>query len=732
MDHQKHTGARAPLLFMLVAAMCATAPCFAATQSNTASTENTHVPAAASQTAPHTRWGAYAEIPAVPVVSVLTPPVTTPSLTADNAAVAQAPAVTTPAPVVTSPAISTPAKTSSPVASVRIADPADSLPARPPSTVATVTPTMPIQHRKEQPPTHSSSLASTKSYLTHALDRLLHRKPSVATHQATHPIESFVLPVSAMNTAPSAKINDDLPQRNKSSLPSSLLLLAANDAQQTAPSDLIPTVVPAKAHVPRIDAPKNNNNAALKVAAKEKLVTPKEKSSVVKVNASTATDLIPTASQSRLVNEETLLLQQALAQEKYTSVTKKNALRPTYRYNLAQIIQKTISTNPEMLAERANWMKSEYLARQAEGGYLPSVNMQYMAGRELSSNPSTRARGENQVILTRRTSSFSLTQLLFDGGNVRSQVKAAQDNALAAKYRLVNTQQTVLLGMIESYINTLRFSELEQLAEENIAIHESALQKVKAQFRAGAGRASDVDLATARVALAYATLENTRDSLNRARYAFMRLTDMEAEGLEPIKIPEKQLPKSLEYSEQLGLSRNPTIKEAQAQVQATYQSMLRAKATFYPRFDFNLRAAHNMNFNGIYGSYDSHQATVDMNYNLFRGGSDYAATKAATQEHINAQSNLVKVQRSVLANVRNAWSAYTILKKRVPFLAIHLKSMQNTAASYQEQFKLGQRTLLDQLNAQIEAFNAQNNATDAKYQTLLNAYALLYQTGQLV
>ena len=412
-------------------------------------------------------------------------------------------------------------------------------------------------------------------------------------------------------------------------------------------------------------------------------------------------------------------------------IPKKRKPSIKYRYNLTQVLHKTLATNPEILAERANWLRNKHLVRQAKGLYYPSIDVQYGAGREVNSNTTTRQAKQTQRTLSRRTSSIVLTQLLFDGGSRRSQVRAAQENTLAAKYRFANVQQVIILGTIESYINVLRFSKLQQLARGNIEAHVTALNKVTKRFKAGAGRSSDIELATARLALARATLQTVTDSYNSAHFNFIRLTGITPKNLQPITLPSKRLPHTLSYAERLGIRNNPAIREAQAQIRSAHENITRAKTAFYPRFNLNLSTNHNMDIGGIQGSNNSQQATIEMNYNLLNGGADQAATKAAIQEHINSQENYMNTRRSVLEKIRVTWHSFKINKKRIPYLKVHFAAMKKTASNYREQFKLGQRSLLDELNADTEAFNAENNVVDAKYQLIISAYALLFETGQL-
>ena len=192
------------------------------------------------------------------------------------------------------------------------------------------------------------------------------------------------------------------------------------------------------------------------------------------------------------------------------------------------------------------------------------------------------------------------------------------------------------------------------------------------------------------------------------------------------------MPKSLKVAERLSLLNNPQIREAKAQVQVSNIDVKVAHAVFAPRVDLSFESNHSENIGGIKGSNVSQQVNLNMTYNIFNGGADLASTRASRQQFVNSKEVLANTERTVLEDVRTAWSSYQIVKQRLPHLNIHLSAMRHTAENYREQFKLGQRTLLDELNAETEVFNANNNVIDAKFQLITNAYSILFSTGQLV
>ncbi len=79
-----------------------------------------------------------------------------------------------------------------------------------------------------------------------------------------------------------------------------------------------------------------------------------------------------------------------------------------------------------------------------------------------------------------------------------------------------------------------------------------------------------------------------------------------------------------------------------------------------------------------------------------------------------------------------AWSAYEITKIQIDDLYKFQSFSYSTLELYQEEYALGQRSLLDLLAAQNDFFNAQSQIINAEYDRLFAKYRILDAMGVLV
>ena len=176
---------------------------------------------------------------------------------------------------------------------------------------------------------------------------------------------------------------------------------------------------------------------------------------------------------------------------------------------------------------------------------------------------------------------------------------------------------------------------------------------------------------------------------------------------------------------------NPTLKVLMSRVEAQAAAVGVARSAFYPEFTLDLIAAYNNNLDGVTGRNEEKLAMVRMTYNLFNGGSDLANLRAAKNRRIATIQELADATRNVHEDVALSLNDLDTAKDRLPSLREHRDESLNVYEAYVKQFKLGQRTLFDLLNAQSEYYDARSNYIDGRYDIKVNGYRLLASMGVL-
>ena len=398
---------------------------------------------------------------------------------------------------------------------------------------------------------------------------------------------------------------------------------------------------------------------------------------------------------------------------------------------LDEAVRITLQTNPDITASKYNVEAAEELARQAKSAYYPSVDLVLATGRESSNNTTTRALGSDDLRLTRDERSLRLTQLLYDGFSTRSLVEQQTALTESAVARLVGTQESISLRAVQVYLELLRREAVVELAEENLAHHDSTLGKIRERFENGVGTKVDVVQTQGRRAQSKGNVLLSQRDVRNGLAEFYRVVGESPSNLvRPDKV--EGLPSTLEEAIETALQHNPTLLAAKSDLEAAVAAQKQAKSSYHPRFDLEVGATRNDDTDGSIGANDDETAVVRMTYNLYRGGADKARINEAQAREFAARETVRSVQRSVTEDVTLVWNELEDVLVRLQYLKAHVNSTNEVLKVYNEQLSLGKRTLLDLLDVQNELLRANVAYLTGEYTALLARYRVLASTGRLL
>jgi adhesin transport system outer membrane protein len=149
----------------------------------------------------------------------------------------------------------------------------------------------------------------------------------------------------------------------------------------------------------------------------------------------------------------------------------------------------------------------------------------------------------------------------------------------------------------------------------------------------------------------------------------------------------------------------------------------------YPSLYLELAATDHDNIDGVRGENSDLSAMLRLKWNLFRGGSDHQAGKAAAQRHSKSMHVVAQVRREVEEAVRRAWSSLKNQDEEVVSRQSQVRSNRKVVDIYREEFNVGQRDLLDLLDSENELFVARTKLISAQSSALYARYLLLASIG---
>lgn len=398
---------------------------------------------------------------------------------------------------------------------------------------------------------------------------------------------------------------------------------------------------------------------------------------------------------------------------------------------LAEAVARSLATFPDVRSSAANRRAVSETLEQARAQRLPSIDGTLAQGRERSDNPATRAAGA-QANLGRGEAEVTLSQLLFDGGAVSSQVRRQEARSESASQQFSGVAESVALRVAQAFFEVLRLRQLIDIAGENVAAHRRSLEQVSVLVESGAGRRVDERQAAARLALAQALLVVLRGQLEQAETAYRHLTSRFPGPLVRPALTGNALPGSLPQGVEQALAQHPSILAAKLEREAAFADLEFTRSRLSPRLTLELGLTQNHDIDGIRGLNADRIAMLRLRHNFYRGGADASRVREAEARRDEAQALLARAQNDVEREVRQAWENLAAERERLPQLQLHARASAEVVDAYRAQFKIGQRSLLDVLNAESEHFSARSSVVSGEHAVAAGAYRLLASLGRLL
>lgn len=400
--------------------------------------------------------------------------------------------------------------------------------------------------------------------------------------------------------------------------------------------------------------------------------------------------------------------------------------------SLREATQIALESNPEIGQAAENREAIEFELRQAVGLYAPRVDLEASTGVQRLDNPSRRGADLADDALYPSQLAVVATFDLLDGGYRDSEAHRQAARVDGASYRVLERSEFIALQIARVYFQVLLQGRVVDLSRENVAFHEAMVNDVGEAIERGQLTEADRFQAIERMAAARARLTEAGVELEAARIEFNQYVGMPPTN--PVMPPRigSDLPKSLEAAIGLAHTANPRVLLAGADIDAASALVEQSKSALAPKLQFEARAAAGYDISGTEDWSNDLSARLTMRWNIFDGGIKSAEVQENMRRESEAMLVLDQTYREVEEAVRTSWLRLRTQSELSSVYDDQLKSSANLISSYREQFKLGDRSLLDVLDAQNTRYNVQVLRETAQYSVAFAEYRLMAASGVLL
>lgn len=367
-------------------------------------------------------------------------------------------------------------------------------------------------------------------------------------------------------------------------------------------------------------------------------------------------------------------------------------------------IRRAVSRHPQISQSISNLSAQNSNIDVAKAGYYPQIS----GG--LSTGDMSHGEGGRQLI------GINATQMLYDFGKTKSLVNEQQAKLMVNQANVLINIDDIASQVADSIVNINRYQTLCQIAQDQIA-GISRIAEI-ANLRANAGISSQADPVQAQSYLeaARSNLIAQQTQLSLYQEKLRTLLNLD------IRSTRWQLPDSLlqnsKIFEPAEFSKIPKMMAAQAEIEVAKLQKKQVDLSRYPTL--NIKGSLSQAVNGVNpnnrednGFYNS--IMLEANSNFYQGGATASRSRSASYAEQAARAQVNAVQLDVLNQIRATRENIENKKRQMDVLITQQAISVRTKELYQEQYKLGTRTVVDLLNAEQSIHSASMQIETNRY-----------------
>lgn len=409
-----------------------------------------------------------------------------------------------------------------------------------------------------------------------------------------------------------------------------------------------------------------------------------------------------------------------------------------HAYTLDECIDYAISHNINVQERALAISQQEIALNTSKNAWLPDLNldMSQMFG---FNNPGA-ASGNGSVSLAEdgsaTTGSVRASMPLFDGFKTKNQIQADRFSLMSATANLEAAKKDISIQVAAYYLQCLYYKGMADVSRKQVETSREMVRRAAILVEEGKRPRSEQADAEAQLALDEHTLTN-----DEGQYTLSLLTLAHA-----LNMPDIEGFRIVEDEQALGLSSDatpqmpqtiyestvdswPSIMSAQAGIRQSESLLKVRKADYYPQLNLTGSigtAYYNLFHQGGLGSF-GHQLHsnlgevigLSLSYPIFNRFQTRNSVKHASNEILHQRLALEDAKLKLREDIQNAYYNATVAQKKRQS-SVKACEASRISVEYEEiRYEEGRASIFDLLQASQKFHKAQQDAVQAKYESLI-------------
>jgi outer membrane protein len=406
---------------------------------------------------------------------------------------------------------------------------------------------------------------------------------------------------------------------------------------------------------------------------------------------------------------------------------------PAQAEDLRSALIAAYNTNPTLQAARAEQRATDETVPIAKADGRPSASVQAQYTEFLQKSATSFTAPDRLANAT-----ASLAVPIYSGGAVRNTIKASKTRVEAGQADLRGTESAVFSQVVGAYMDVVLNEALVGLNRNNVRVLDVNLRATSDRFEIGDLTRTDVAQSQARLAIARSDVRSAEANLAASRERFIQLVGT-APGTLDAPPPLPGLPATPTDAVAIALEDNPDLIAARERSKAADFDIEVAGASRLPRLEVFGQGAYSNYLNTLGGNIGgtafaqvdkTAQAGVRATIPIYQGGRPAAQRRQAQALAGAALETEIAAERNVIAQVRSAFTSWQAANEIIVSSQVAVDAATLSLEGVRAENSVGNRTILDILDAERELLNTQVQLVTARRNAYVAGFSLLAAMGR--
>jgi TolC family type I secretion outer membrane protein len=400
--------------------------------------------------------------------------------------------------------------------------------------------------------------------------------------------------------------------------------------------------------------------------------------------------------------------------------------------SLADAVSRSIGVHPQVDEARAKVDEAKSAVSGAKAPTRPQIDLRVGTGHASAPVADELFRYSNPDAGNARVDmGVSLRALVYDFGASREEIARTMRMLDVARLREYDKVEEIGLKVTQAYLRILEARELLAAAEEAVAGLRMVSRLVNENTKNGNGTLADVKRVEARLIDAEAQRADLNSEMQSATDQFRRLARIEPGRLSPAPLLSRSIPDKVDVALADARRQHPRLLATESARLASEHERNGQRRAGMPK----ITAEADAQTRGFHGEKDRGEgdlrAMMVMRYKLMDGGLNRAEVQQSEARVRQNEAKLRDQEDEIEADIRQFYRAISSARAKYASLGEGVDASRKVVGLYVEQFRNGQRTLFELLDAQTALMSARRSLIEAQYSERRAVYGILRSVGRL-